>query len=152
MLKLAHDMTFHLTVNGPLGSTKGAPRGERVYWEMTSGTLEGPRIEAKIAMPGSDWMNASADGFWRPDVRIAFMTSDGALVLLHYIGLVQQSDAFIKASEDGATTDWDAQYMRMAMRFDTGAAQYAWLNQSLFVAQGRLAGKNQLEYRIYRIE
>src|SRR5687767_5998390 len=92
MLKLTHEMTFHLTVSGPLGSTKGAPAGERVYWEMTSGTLHGPRIRAEIARPGSDWMHASPDGFWRPDVHIAFITDDGALVLLHYTGLVQQTD------------------------------------------------------------
>ena len=41
--------------------------------------------------------------------------------------------------------------MRMAMTFDTGAARYAWLNQSLFVAEGRLAGVGELEYQIYRI-
>ena len=152
MLKLTHEMTFHLAVSGPLGSTKDAPGGERVCWEMASGTLQGPRIRAEIAKPGSDWMHASSDGFWRPDVHIAFTTDDGALVLLHYTGLVQQTDAFIKAAEAGAATDWDAQYMRMAMRFETGAARYAWLNQSLFVAQGRLAGDKQIEYRIYRVE
>jgi Protein of unknown function (DUF3237) len=152
MLKLTHEMTFHLTVSGPLGSTKGAPGGERICWEMTSGTLEGPRIHGKIARPGSDWMNVSPDGFWRPDVHISFITNDGALVLLHYTGLVQQSEAFIRAAEDGRATDWDAQYMRMAMWFETGAAQYAWLNQSLFLAQGRLAGNKRIEYRIYRVE
>jgi hypothetical protein len=42
--------------------------------------------------------------------------------------------------------------MRMAMTFDTGAAKYAWLNQSLFVAQGRLIGASELEYEIYRVD
>jgi hypothetical protein len=42
--------------------------------------------------------------------------------------------------------------MRMAMTFDTGAAKYAWLNQSLFVAQGRLIGAAELEYEIYRVD
>jgi hypothetical protein len=37
------------------------------------------------------------------------------------------------------------------MRFDAGAPQYAWLNQHLFVAEGRLIGKDQIEYRIYRV-
>ena len=41
--------------------------------------------------------------------------------------------------------------MRMAMRFDTGVGKYAWLNESLFLAEGRLAGPNQIEYRIYRV-
>jgi Protein of unknown function (DUF3237) len=41
--------------------------------------------------------------------------------------------------------------MRMAMNFDTGHPRYAWLNQHLFIAEGRLAGKEQLEYRVYRV-
>ncbi len=41
--------------------------------------------------------------------------------------------------------------MRMFMTFDTGAGKYVWLNQSLFVAEGRLIGASELEYQIYRI-
>ena len=37
--------------------------------------------------------------------------------------------------------------MRMAMRFDTGAKKYGWLNQSLFLSEGRLAGPKEIEYR-----
>jgi Protein of unknown function (DUF3237) len=35
------------------------------------------------------------------------------------------------------------------MTFDTGAEQYAWLNQRLYLAEGRLAGKDEIEYRVY---
>jgi hypothetical protein len=41
--------------------------------------------------------------------------------------------------------------MRMCMTFDTGAERYAWLNQSLFIAVGRLAGPAEIEYAIYRV-
>jgi Protein of unknown function (DUF3237) len=34
---------------------------------------------------------------------------------------------------------------------DAGALKYAWLNQHLFVAEGRLTGKDQIEYRVYRV-
>jgi hypothetical protein len=43
-------------VNGPLESTAGTPTGVRQYWEMTDGALTGARINAKVAMPGGDWM------------------------------------------------------------------------------------------------
>ena len=39
----------------------------------------------------------------------------------------------------------------MSMRFATGADQYRWLNESLFIAEGRLAGRDEIEYRIYRV-
>lgn len=149
---LVHEMTYRLKVSGPLISTKGSPRGERQYFEMTEGTLEGPRIKAKLAMPGGDWMNVSPDGYWRPDVRVQLVTDDGAVILLHYIGLVQQSDAFTRAAASGGPTNWTDQYMRMSMQFDTGAPRYAWLNQHLFIAEGRLVGPGEIEYRIYRVD
>jgi hypothetical protein len=46
----------------------------------------------------------------------------------------------------------DEQYMRMVAQFDTGDSRYAWLTQSLFIGEGRLAGDHQIEYVIYRVE
>jgi hypothetical protein len=41
--------------------------------------------------------------------------------------------------------------MRMTMRFDTGAPAYFWLNQSLFVARGRLRGTHEIEHEVDRV-
>jgi hypothetical protein len=148
---LHHEMIYRFRVRGPLAATQGSPRGARQYWEMTEGTLTGKRILAKIAMPGGDWHVIGTDRFGRPDVRVQFETEDGAVLLLHYIGLVERTDAFNKAAESGGATDWGDQYMRMAMTFDTGDTRYAWLNESLFIAEGRLAGPQEIEYAIYRV-
>jgi Protein of unknown function (DUF3237) len=151
MIGLQHEMTYRLRVRGPMTSTSGSPRGECQYWEMAEGTLTGDRIRARIAMPGGDWFRPGADGFGRPDVRVQLVTDDDAVVLLHYTGLVQLTDAFSRAAEAGTSTCFEDQYMRMAMTFDTGAEQYQWLNHSLYLAEGRLTGKNEIEYRIYRV-
>jgi hypothetical protein len=151
MIGLEHEMTYRFTVTGPLAATKGSPIGEREYWQMTSGTLTGKRINARIAMPGGDWMVVSADRFGRPNVRVPLVTDDGALILLHYTGLVERTDAFRNAAQNDAATDWPDQYMRMTMNFDTGSEAYRWLNESLFVAEGRLSGPKEIEYRIYRV-
>ena len=42
--------------------------------------------------------------------------------------------------------------MRMIPVFEVGAEQYAWLNQNLFIAEGRLAGPKEIEYAIYRVD
>ena len=151
MMKLEPEMTYRFKVRGPLAATEGSPVGAREYWEMTEGTLTGDRIRARIAMPGGDWMVVSADRFGRPDVRVQFVTDDDATILLHYTGLVERTEAFKKAVAEGTATGWSDQYMRMAMRFDTGAAKYRWLGESLFIAEGRLAGPKEIEYRIYRV-
>jgi hypothetical protein len=38
-------------------------------------------------------MTVSNDRFARPDVQVQLVTDDGALILLHYTGLVERSDA-----------------------------------------------------------
>lgn len=152
MLTLKKEMTYRFKTKGPLAPTNGSPRGPRQYWEMTEGTLTGERINAKIAMPGGDWYNVSADGFGRPDVRVQLITDDGEVILLHYTGLVEQTEVFKTAAAAGSETSWNDQYMRMMMNFDTGAEKYAWLNKSLFIAEGRLTGPAEIEYAIYRVE
>jgi hypothetical protein len=151
MPELEYEMTYRFRVRGPISSTQGSPLGARDYWEMTEGELSGARIRARIAMPGGDWYRVGTDGFGRPDVRVQFLTDDDALVLLHYRGLVQVTEAFKRAAEIGGATRFEDQYMRMAMFFDTGAPRYAWLNQHLFIARGRLTADKEIEYQIYRV-
>ena len=151
MARLEFEMIYRLRVRGPMPATQGSPVGERLYWEMSEGTLEGPRIKARIAMPGGDWYRPGADGFGRPDVRVQFITDDDAVILLHYNGLMQMNDAFTKSAKAGNATRFEDHYMRMAMCFDVGEPKYAWLNQHLFVAEGRLTEKDQIEYHVYRV-
>ena len=108
---------------------------------MTEGTLTGPRIRLTIAMPGGEWYRRGPGDFGRPDVRVQLITDDQEIVLLRYTGLVQATERFKQASESGGSTGYEDQYMRMVMFFDTGAVKYAWLTESVFIAEGRIAGK-----------
>lgn len=150
-MNLVEELTYRVRTAGPLKTTKGSPSGERNYWIVTEAELDGSRIKARLAAPGSDWMRVGDDGFWRPDVRAPFTTDDGETVLMHYVGLVQQTDAFMKAATSDQPTSWDDQYMRLMIWFDAGAERYRWLNTSLFVAKGRLLGTGHIEYRVARL-
>ena len=79
-----------------------------------------------------------------------FLTDDAAVILMHYTGLVQQTERFAAADAD-QPTDWADQYMRLAVRFETGAQQYLWLNTNLYIAKGRLLGAGHIEYEVYRV-
>jgi Protein of unknown function (DUF3237) len=145
------EMMYRVQTTHPLDPTEGSPLGVTQYWQVTEAELTGDRIDAKLAATGGDWMQMSSDGFWRPNVRAQFETNDGAIVLMQYWGLVEQTEAFKLASEADRETQWHDQYMRLAIRFDTGAERYRWLNTNLFVAAGRLLGTGRIEYAIYRL-
>jgi hypothetical protein len=151
MIGLVPEMIYRVRTTNPLSPTAGSPNGVTQYWQVSEAELDGERIKAKLASTGSDWMRMSPDGYWRPDVRAQFVTDDGAIVLMHYTGLVQQTDAFKRAAEADQATEWGDQYMRLALRFDTGAERYGWLNTSLFVAAGRLLGTGRIEYSVHRV-
>ena len=103
-------------------------------------------------MPGIDWFTPYPNGYGRPHVRLPFHTNDGALVLLEYRGIVEASKAFLRAVEEDTPTQWEDQYMRMALTFDTASPRYQWLVDSLFIARGRLLGSKSIEYDVYRVE
>jgi hypothetical protein len=151
VIGLEHEMTYRVRTTDPLPPTDGSPLGPRQYWQVSDATLEGPRIRAGLAATGVDWMGVGPDGFWRPDVRVQFRTDDDAVVLMHYTGLVQRTEAFAAAAEADRATGWDDAYIRLSVRFETGAPAYSWLTTSLFVAAGRLLGTGRLEYAIHRV-
>src|SRR4051794_38830565 len=124
MIGLVPEMTYRVRTTHPLAPTQDSPNGVIQYWQVSEAELTGERIQAKLAVTGSDWMRMSPDGYWRPDVRAQFLTGDGAVILMHYTGLVQQTDAFKRAAEADQPTEWSEQYMRLALRFDTGAERY----------------------------
>ena len=90
-------------------------------------------------------------GFGGLTFHAQFVTDDGAVILMHYTGLVEQTEHFESAAGANEPTNWADQYMRLAIRFETGAKQYAWMNTNLFIAAGRLEGTGRIEYAVYRI-
>jgi Protein of unknown function (DUF3237) len=152
MIELEYEMTYVETIDGPLGPTTGSPLGERLCWQIPTATLRGPRINATLATPGTDWIRVGIDGVRRQDLRAQLTTDDGELILFRYDLAVIRSNALLSdALVSGAATTFDDQYMRIAPQFEVGAGRYAWLGESLFLGRGRLSGPNAIEYEIYRV-
>jgi hypothetical protein len=152
MIGLEYEMTYCETIEGPLGPTSGSPLGERLCWQITSATLHGPRIDATLAMPGTDWIRVGRDGIRRQDLRAQLMTDDGEVILLRYdLALIRPSERFLAALTSGEATEFEDQYMRIAPQFEVGAGRYAWLGESLFLGRGRLTGPKAIAYELYRV-
>lgn len=91
-------------------------------------------------------------GVRRQDQRTQFRTDDGTTILMRYEAAVSRGDEkFARALGSGLQTTFADQYMCMTPQFDVGSDRYAWLTANLFVARGRLAGPNRIEYEVYRL-
>jgi hypothetical protein len=145
------DFEYEFAVVGKLKApldVGAGPFGVRRY-EVIGGSIEGKRIKGKALTGGGDWLLVGADGFARLDVRVQFLTEDGAAIYAYYPGLLELNQKVGQAIASGGQTDYGDQYFRVTPRFETGDQRYAWLNQTLFAAEGRL-GAGMVEYKVYR--
>jgi uncharacterized protein DUF3237 len=127
------------------------PLGVRMVFEVIDGTLAGPRINAKVLPAGADWVLIGPDGWARMDVRAQFETDDGAVIYAQYHGLIEMTDASVRAIGEGTPSDYTDHYFRVTPRLETGAEGYQWVNQALFVGTGRFTEGLGLEYQIFRV-
>jgi hypothetical protein len=152
MIELEYEMTYAETIAGPLPPTTGSPVGERLCWEVRTATLRGPRIQADLAMPGTDWMRVGSDGVRRPDLHAQLLSDDGETILFSYdIGVIRSNERFLAALAAGSATAFEDQYMRMVPQFEVATGRYDWLRENVFLARGRLVGPRAIDYEIYRV-
>jgi hypothetical protein len=150
-MDLAYEFTYQAQLNAPVDVGTG-PLGDRQVFEVTGGRLEGERLEGRVLGGGGEWFLVGPDGFGRIDVRIQFETVDGAHIYVQYVGLLELNEAvqaFITGQRE--ETEFGDQYFRIAPRLETGDPRYAWVNQTLFVAEGRGYPGYGVEYRVYRV-
>ena len=150
-MNLVREFPYRIVTTNPLPATTGSPFGKRMYAAIVEGEIERPRLRARLAAAGSDWMYRSSDRYFRPDVHAAFPTDDNEALLVRCSGLIEQTPAFMKANQENGVTGWDDQYMRLVMQFDIGAERYRWLNTSLFIAKGCLFRSGSVVCEVYRV-
>lgn len=107
-----------------VGST---PRGRRIIGPIIDSRLEGERLNAvQVGTSAADWLVMAADGTTYIDVRIAFLTDDGARLYMTYHGRADWSHGVMS----------DAVFSTPC--FETADPRYAWLNPVLCAAKGRV--------------
>lgn len=115
----------------------GSVSGNRIIVPVAGGVFNGPKLRGVIVGPGGDWIVARPDGSSVLDVRLVLQTDDLANISMNWRGI-------------SYTPPEGAQYARILPLFETGAAQYAWLNHIVAVGVHRpMSGK--VAYRVYRI-
>ncbi len=149
-MQLEYECTYHATLKQPL-AVGPTPYGTRMVFEVTGGSFEGKRLRGKVLTGGGDWLLVGPDGWGRVDVRAQFLTDDGAAIYVSYYGILEMNDTVQRATSEAKGTDYGDQYFRTTPRFETGDPRYTWLNQTLFVAEGRVRPGPAVEYRVYRV-
>ena len=152
---LIHEFTYSMTASHAHDVGVG-PLGHRQYFEVTSGIFEGPRLSGKLLGPGIDWMLIGSDGYMRMDVRIQIETGDGAIICAHYFGPAEANNALKEAFGTSEPTRFADQRIRTHWLLETGDPRYAWVNQSVFVGEGRYrpgdSGSAGFEHRVHRVD
>jgi len=140
-------MTVQVEV-GPPERVGTVPHGTRAIAAITGGHFEGPKLHGKVLPGGADWTLLRSDGVLELDLRITLQTEDNALIYLTSFGLRHGPPDVIAALGRGETVDPAHYYFRTTPRFETGAPQYAYLNQVIAFA----TGDRRAEGPIYTID
>jgi hypothetical protein len=132
----------------PVGATRA---GELRIVPVTGGTVEGPRLTGQV-LPGTaaDWLRVDADGTAHMDVRLTIRSAGGAHVYMHYTGIRTGSPEVLARLNAGEAVDPSEYYFRTAVRFETGAAEFAWLNRVIAVGIGQRPPSGPI-YDIYAV-
>lgn len=149
-MELVHEFTFNARL-APKVAIGDGPWGNRRIREVLGGEVSGERINGTVGSGGGDWILVGPDGWGRLDVRLTINTDDGASIYVQYFGVIEYNEAAVAANAGERSTEYSEHYFRTAPRLETGDERYRWVNQSLFVGEGRLHPGPVVEYRVYRV-
>jgi hypothetical protein len=150
-MKLEHLLEFSTGFKDPV-SVGGGPLGERIIADLTGGSFEGPKLKGKVRASGADWALVSPEGNLRLDVRVVLETDDGAVIYMPYRARMMMHGKLQKVLfKQTGETDYGDGYWVSQIQFETGDERYAWLNNVMAVAEGKLA-PNLVSYRVYAVE
>lgn len=132
------------------------PEGYRMIVNVAGGRFEGPKLKGEVLpMSGADWSRIRSDGSGALDVRMCFKTGDGALIYVHWHGLMVFADEnrdyaldFAKADDPPGAARY---YFRTSPQFETGDPRYAWLNKIISVSKSRTGGGGVI-HRVFAVK
>lgn len=149
-MELVYEFEYFARLKPPVEVGAG-PYGTRVFFEVIDGEVTGERISGRLLTGGGDWLLVGPDGMGRLDVRAQIETHDNAVLYLTYEGVIEMNERVQTALAEGTETAYEDQYFRTTPRLETGDERYAWVNQTVFVGQGRIYPGSSVQYRVYRL-
>jgi len=127
------------------------PHGNRAIIPVTGGSFEGPRLKGKVLPGGADCLLIRPDGVGELDVRETWQTEDGALLYVTKRGYFTNVSAVIPRFMAGESIPHEEYYFVVTQYFETGAAQYAWLQQVVAIGMGSLLPGGGIGYQVFAV-
>ena len=144
------EFLFTLTAEvGEITSLGHGPLGERRVIQSTGGHFEGPQLRGDV-MPGADWQIVRADGAIDLDARYAIREDRGGIVRVISQGMRHGPPDVLAQLARGEEVAADRYFFRTIMRFETGAAELAFLNKTIAVATAARRAR-QVELQAWRL-
>ena len=110
--------------------------GVRRVIAVLGGEVRGPGMKGTIFPVGADFQTIRPNGFTELEAKYAFEMDDGAVIYIENIGIRFGPKELLDRIAKGETIDPALIYFRSVPRFETGAANYRWLMENLFVGVG----------------
>ena len=136
-MKLEYLMEYSGRLQSPRADVGVGPLGKREIYTVAHGSFEGPRLRGKILPGGGDAALVDENGVLRLDARITFQTDDGAHIYLQGNGVWRSAPAR-PSQPEGESADYGDMYIMGTPRFETGDERYKWLNELVYVAEGKM--------------
>ena len=124
--------------------------GIRANFYVTAGEVTGPRIQGKFRPVGGDWLTVRRDGVAALDVRATIETTDGALILVTYQGVIDAGETGYDDFANGTISP--VMPIRVTPRFTTSHQDYLWLNRLQCLGIGQTDLENsRVMYDVYAV-
>ena len=110
--------------------------GTRRIIPILGGEVRGEGIKGTIFPVGADFQILRPNGFTELEAKYAFEMDDGAIVYIENLGIRFGPKELLDRIAKGENVDPASIYFRSVPKFETGAENYRWLMQNLFVGVG----------------
>ena len=107
--------------------------GVRRIIPITGGEVRGEKVNGKVLALGADFQFVRPNQLIELEAKYAFETDDGATVYVENKGIRFGPAELLEKLKRGEMVDPALIYCRTVPRFETGAENYRWLMESIFV-------------------
>jgi hypothetical protein len=125
---------FTLTVRiAEVTSAGDTGTGVRRIIPIIGGEVRGEKVNGKVLPLGADFQIIRPNELIELEAKYAFETDDGAVVYVENKGLRFGPVELLQKLKRGEPVDPKLIYFRTVPKFETGAPNYRWLMENLFI-------------------